>query len=73
MTKPNAKIIAILFIFSIALLCVSGCHRDNAPKITQSQADGISLSYWAAFENTIQTNWTVTITARTNQTYETKR
>jgi hypothetical protein len=54
---------------AVSLFCVTGCYseKDAPKKLTQSQADGVVLSIMAAQINTSQTNWIVTITARTNK------
>lgn len=54
---------------AVSLFCVTGCYSDgdSSKRLTQSQADGVVLSIMAAQINAQQTNWTVTITARTNK------
>ena len=54
-------------VYILALCCLTGCRSDDdKPKLTTAQVDGIALSILAAKFNAAQTNWTVTITQRTN-------
>lgn len=59
------------FAIAITLMLLTGCQSDNGggcrPKnMTKSQADGVVLSLIASQLNSEQTNWTVTVTPRTN-------
>lgn len=54
-------------ILPLALLCLTGCDPATKP-LTQAQADGLVLEIMAANLNASQTNWTITVTPRTNQT-----
>ena len=60
----KAKAAISVFICMMALI---GCHTDaDKPKLTQAQADKQALDFYASLVNASQTNWTITITARTN-------
>jgi hypothetical protein len=56
------------WLFTAVILCGNaGCYSDSTKKSTQSEADGLALSIMAAQMNAAQTNWTVTVTLRTNK------
>ena len=62
MTTMSKAVVIVL-----ALCCLTGCRSDDdKPELTPAQVDGIALSILAAKFNAAQTNWTVTITQRTN-------
>jgi hypothetical protein len=55
----------------IALVFLAGCYSGSeggcrSKKLTQRQADYIAMSILVDQFNAAQTNWTLTITARTN-------
>lgn len=55
----------------ICMMALIGCHTEaDKPKLAHAQvnkqADKQALDFYAALINASQTNWTITITARTN-------
>lgn len=55
----------------LALVLLAGCYAGNeggcrSKKLTQRQADYIAMSVLVDQFNAAQTNWTLTITERTN-------
>jgi len=67
MKIPPKIQIGITGLFAAVILFIAtGCHSDDDTPKTKA-AEGAYLSFWAAYMNDSQTNWTVTITARTNQ------
>lgn len=55
-----------LTVIVLCLWCV-GCRREEAKKMTQAQSELVLLTITAAHLNASQTNWTVTVEARTNK------
>jgi nitrous oxide reductase accessory protein NosL len=59
---------------ALALLCVllAGCSADNGcsplpPRLSQAAADHVAFTLLADHLNSVQTNWTVLVVARTNK------
>ena len=57
---------------ALALVILAGCYSGDEggcrpKKLTQRQADYVAASLLANQFNAAQTNWTLTVTARTNQ------
>lgn len=53
---------------AVSLFCVTGCYseKDAPKKLTQSQSEYLALFIITSQINALQTNWTVTVSARTN-------